>query len=119
MRFLVDAQLPKSLAELLRRHGYSAVHTLELPDQNLTTDKEICQIADNESMIVITKDSDFIQSHILSGTPKKLLIVYTGNIKNSELLGIFKTALGKIVAAFQNNYFIELHEDKIVIHANR
>ena len=38
MRFLIDAQLPKSLADFLSQKGHESIHTLELPDKNRTTD---------------------------------------------------------------------------------
>lgn len=56
MRFLVDAQLPKSLARFLRERGFDAVHTLELPDKNRTDDLAIIQISLAESRVVISKD---------------------------------------------------------------
>jgi predicted nuclease of predicted toxin-antitoxin system len=44
MNFLVDAHLPRHLALLLREHGYDAIHTLDLPEGNRTTDKRINEI---------------------------------------------------------------------------
>lgn len=41
MKFIVDAQLPKTLAQSLRDKGFDVVHTSELPDGNDTTDDEI------------------------------------------------------------------------------
>ncbi|WP_219921611.1 DUF5615 family PIN-like protein [Rufibacter sp. XAAS-G3-1] len=38
MKFIVDAQLPKSLSDLLRSKGIESVHTLDLPDKNKTKD---------------------------------------------------------------------------------
>ena len=38
MKFLVDAQLPVKLAQILRQKGYDAIHTKELPHQNQTSD---------------------------------------------------------------------------------
>ena len=53
MRFLVDAQLPKILAEELRKQGHYAIHTRDLPSENQTSDSEISKIANLEDMIVI------------------------------------------------------------------
>lgn len=36
MKFLVDAQLPKRLAQRLQAAGYDTLHTLDLPEQNRT-----------------------------------------------------------------------------------
>ena len=38
MKFLIDAQLPTRLAELLNRAGHDALHTIGLPDGNRSTD---------------------------------------------------------------------------------
>lgn len=47
MKFLVDAHLSKRLARLLRQLGYDTLHTLDLPDQNRTSDEAISQVAIN------------------------------------------------------------------------
>ena len=69
MKFLIDAQLPARLGQLLARAGHDAMHTSELPDGNRTTDAEIATIADREQRAVITKDRDFRDNHLLAGTP--------------------------------------------------
>jgi predicted nuclease of predicted toxin-antitoxin system len=45
MKFLVDAQLPKHLADCLNWWGHDAVHTLDLADGNHTPDWRINQIS--------------------------------------------------------------------------
>lgn len=47
--------------------------------KTVTPDQEIIQIADGENLIIITKDRNFLDNYILDGSPKKLLIVSTGN----------------------------------------
>jgi predicted nuclease of predicted toxin-antitoxin system len=41
MKFLVDAQLPRRMTAWLTAAGCDAVHTLDLPDGNRTTDEQI------------------------------------------------------------------------------
>ena len=67
MKFLVDAQLPPSLALLLRKKGHDAIHTLDTPDKNNSSDREICTISIREKRIVITKDTDFYHSFLIKG----------------------------------------------------
>jgi len=45
MKFIVDAQLPKTLARLLCEKRFDAVHTSELADGNDTTDDEINRLS--------------------------------------------------------------------------
>lgn len=59
MKFLIDAQLPKSLARFLIERGFDAIHTLDLPNKNLTGDDEINRISLAENRVVISKDADF------------------------------------------------------------
>ena len=72
MKFLVDAQLPLQLARWLALSGHDVRHTLELRDGNRTGDHEIVEVATREDRIVITKDSDFVQSFLLTGQPRLL-----------------------------------------------
>ena len=55
MNFLVDAQLPRSLAALLQSCGHNAIHTLELPEGNRTSDDILCMLAANEQRVMVTK----------------------------------------------------------------
>ncbi|WP_242057723.1 MULTISPECIES: DUF5615 family PIN-like protein [Nostoc] len=84
MKFLVDAQLPVRLARFLKASGYDAIHTRDLPSQNATPDNEINVISIAEDRILITKDVDFVNSFLTIQQPYKLLLITTGNIKNSE-----------------------------------
>ena len=61
MKFLVDAQLPKSLSELLKQFGHDALHTLELPSMNATSDQFIIDLATAEQRIVVSKDAVFFR----------------------------------------------------------
>lgn len=89
MKFLVDAQLPVRLSRFLQNAGYDAIHTRDLPKHNATPDTVINLISVQEQRIVITKDSDFVQSFLLKNQPYKLLLIATGNIKNSDLESLF------------------------------
>lgn len=99
MNFLVDAQLPRRLAEQLRAAGHDALHTLDLPAGNRTTDEEINTVAERDSRVVITKDADFVNSFLLIRRPPKLLLVSTGNIGNQELEALFLRELARLSAA--------------------
>jgi len=78
VKFLIDAQLPKALAIFFRLRGFDAVHTLELPNKNVTNDLEINRISLAERRIVISKDSDFYDSFSVKQEPYKLLYLTTG-----------------------------------------
>ncbi|MHB8904700.1 MAG: DUF5615 family PIN-like protein [Melioribacteraceae bacterium] len=116
MKFLVDAQLPKSLSVWLKGKGFDSIHTLELPNKNSTTDEEINRISFKEERIVITKDTDFLQSFKLTQQPYKLLLVTTGNILNDHLKEIFEKQFDEIISLLRENSFIELTKETIIVH---
>jgi predicted nuclease of predicted toxin-antitoxin system len=65
LKFIVDAHLLRRLAVHLRSAGHDAVHTLDLPDKNRTTDSEINRLSEMEGRVVVTKDADFVSSFVL------------------------------------------------------
>lgn len=116
MNFLIDAQLPRRLAWQLRQMGHDALHTLDLPGGNATTDAEIILVADSQARIVVSKDDDFVQSHLIQGRPARLLLVSTGNIRNIELERLFMCNIGRIEMAFATTGFVELTYDSLIVH---
>jgi len=117
VRLLLDAQLPRRLARELTAAGHDAVHTLDLPAGNRTTDDEIVSLATNEARIVVTKDADFVASYWLHRRPPMLLLVSTGNIGNDALVALFVTHLVAIESAFDRHAFIEISRTTLTIHA--
>ena len=116
MKFLIDAQLPESLSDFLNGSGHDSIHTLELPAKNKTGDNIIAQKANDENRIVISKDTDFLESYLLFSKPAKLILVKTGNIKNNDLLQLFKKNLSILVTLMQSANFIEITKTEIISH---
>lgn len=116
MRFLVDAHLPRRIARRLQEAGHDAMHTLDLPDGNRTTDAEISAISLREQRVVVTKDADFVNSFFLKHQPYKLLLISTGNIRNAALETLLLTNLSTIVSAFDSHDYLELSRSALIIH---
>ena len=106
MKFLVDAQLPRRIANWLNEEGHDAVHTLDLPFKNLTPDHEVIKLAKQDGRIVVSKDADFVQTFLITGDPR-LLLISTGNINNPDLEKILHANLSGIKAAFASSRFVE------------
>jgi len=116
MKFLVDAQLPRKLCKWLRDAGHDVVHTLDLPLGNATPDSVVLTIAMNEQRVVVTKDDDFVQSHLIVGRPEKLLLVSTGNIGNAELESLLRKNMSRIEATLQTGGFVEISRLRLTLH---
>lgn len=116
MKFLIDANLPFRLALTLRKKGFEIVHTDDLPNKERTTDSEIRNISVEHNLIIVTKDSDFLDSHLISGIPQKLLLVTTGNIINNILIDLFDKNFLKICEHFENYDLIEVSLEQIIVY---
>jgi predicted nuclease of predicted toxin-antitoxin system len=116
MKFIVDAQLPRSLARQLEEARHDAVHTLQLPAANRTPDDDMNALATRESRVVVTKDNDFVTSFSLRGVPPKLLLISTGNISNDALSRLIAANLSALESALKNHNFVELSATALTIH---
>ncbi|MBI3406965.1 MAG: DUF5615 family PIN-like protein [Planctomycetes bacterium] len=116
MNFLIDAQLPRRLARVLAAAGHDAIHTLDLPNANRTTDAEINSISLQQKRIVITKDADFVDSFLLSNEPYKLLLVSTGNISNNDLETLVTPLISMLATTFQSHDYAELTRTALFVH---
>ena len=116
MKFLVDAQLPVKLCEILQTAGLDSGHVDSLPNGDETSDKDISIHANQHDLIVITKDSDFYHSHMILGQPKKLLLLTTGNIKNRALFDLIRNNALKIKGLFETCNYVEMTNDGIIGH---
>ena len=93
------------------------LHTLDLAQGNRTTDAEINDLSMRESRVVVTKDSDFVDSHILRREPEKLLLIATGNISNQQLDVLLLSNIDRIVLALESHDYVELSRTVVVLHA--
>lgn len=92
MRFLVDAQLPISLARFLQQHGHESKHVADLKMMQ-TSDKDIWIWAKQSESIIISKDEDFVILHSAEENPVPLIWVRVGNTRRKELLEWFERLL--------------------------
>lgn len=116
MKFLIDAQLPYRLKYWLIANNFDAIHTTDLPEQNLTADLFIANFADNENRTVITKDSDFLKLRILQNKPKRLLMITTGNIVNKDLLVLFEQNFETAMKLFNSYDVVEMNNFFVIGH---
>lgn len=116
MRFIIDAQLPFRLKTWLVNEGFNTIHTADLPGANETEDLSIADIAESENRTVISKDSDFLKLHILSGRPERLLLITTGNIVNKDLLALFEVNFDTVMKLFTTYKVVEMNNSFVLGH---
>jgi len=92
------------------------LHTLDLPDGNSTADEFIIELACRDDRIVVTKDADFVSSHLLTGRPPRLLLMAMGNVGNAELKHLLDANIQILDDALASHRFVELGRDSLVVH---
>jgi predicted nuclease of predicted toxin-antitoxin system len=87
--YWVDAQLPPQLASWLS--GTFNVEAYALRDLQLrdAEDAIIFQAAQRDGIVIISKDSDFVDMVLRLGTPPQLLWITCGNVTNRRLQELF------------------------------
>jgi predicted nuclease of predicted toxin-antitoxin system len=98
--FIVDAQLPPSLAEALLSSGCQAVHVADL-GLLAATDRQIWDEAHSRSAILVTKDRDFALIRATSHDGPAIVWVRIGNTDNRTLIVQMLRSLPAIIAAVE------------------
>lgn len=96
--------------------GCDALHTLDLPRGNASTDDEVTDTSDREERIVVTKDADFVQSHILRSRPRRLWLISAGNMHNQDLESLIAKHWSAIQDALTTCRFVELSTIGLILH---
>ncbi|WP_367874351.1 DUF5615 family PIN-like protein [Luteolibacter sp. Populi] len=99
MRFLVDSQLPATLAVWLRKHGHDALHVGEC-GQAQADDRLLWKLALEEGRIVISKDEDFFILATRPADAGRLLWLRVGNCRTYALIASIESAWLGIEDAF-------------------
>lgn len=101
MKFLVDVQLPPTLARWLVGRGDDAIHAIDI-GMDRVTDLELWDYASQHQRIMVSKDGDFF---ILAMRPKdegSLLWLRLGNCRTIDLLSNLNKNWDQIEAAFSS-----------------
>jgi len=116
MNFLIDVHLPISLSKFLNQQkDCTSTHVNQILQKWHTTDAVICKYADENDLVVVTKDGDFKNSHFINKTPKKVVRVTLGNISNADLVSLFKKYLPFLLLLSINDaLYVELDRDQIM-----
>jgi predicted nuclease of predicted toxin-antitoxin system len=108
VKFLVDNQLPVSLAQFFIERGFHAEHVLHLKMEE-ASDAAIWRYAAANGMIVVSKDEDFTYLITMPGAVQ-LVWVRLGNCRNVDLFEAFELALPQLETALKRRIpIIEIH----------
>jgi len=85
MIYWIDAQLPPQLAIWLSQTFKVEAYSLRDLDLRDAEDEQIFQQARQQGIVIISKDSDFVDMVLRLGIPPQLLWITCGNFTNRRL----------------------------------
>ena len=97
MKFWIDAQLPPLLADWLAKQFAVEATSLRALGLRDAMDMEIFQAAQQPGIVIISKDSDFVDLVSRYGSPPQLIYVTCGNVTNRELQAVFSKTFPSIL----------------------
>jgi len=101
MKIWIDAHLSPGIATWITMTlGITAIPLRDLGLRD-AEDTEIFALAKAENVILMTKDSDFIELVNRLGSPPKVIWLTCGNTSNSELRKILKVTLPQVMIQLQ------------------
>jgi len=117
MKIICDVHISTKFTKFFANKGIVSVHVNNILDKWFTSDNKICEFADMNDYTVLTKDSDFKNSHFIKQSPKKLIKINLGNISTNRLLDIFEKNFSLICDKFDTNNpcYLEINSDYFLI----
>lgn len=89
MKFWIDAQLPPLLAAWLSAQFNIEAFPLRALGLRDAADAAIFHAAQQQGIVLISKDSDFVELVSRYGPPPQLIWVTCGNVTNHQLQAVF------------------------------
>ena len=81
--FLIDAHLPRALANALAKEGYRASHAFDLGMMDCD-DTVMWAVATNRSFVIVSKDSDFADMAIRDSAGPPVVWLRIGNTRKLD-----------------------------------
>jgi len=101
VRFVVDAQLPPSLARFLASEGHEAEHVADVGLLS-APDREIWSYALQKEAVIVTKDEDFAERASLAPKAPRVVWLRIGNSSKRALLLWFRNLLPDILSELES-----------------
>nr|WP_314256283.1 DUF5615 family PIN-like protein [uncultured Devosia sp.] len=100
MKFLIDANLPASLARVFVAAGHDCIHMEDLLPR-YAPDTEIARIANESGAVVVSRDADFVRFAKIGTLKVPLIWIRLGNLRRAAIAATIQARLSAIVSAIQ------------------
>ncbi len=117
IRILLDQDLPRTAAKILRNKGWNVLHTGDI-GLSRATDRQILEYARNEKRVVITLDSDFHSILAVENAESPSVIrVRREGLKGPELAEIIDKIWSEIQDPLAKGAMVTITENAIRIRS--
>ena len=117
MKFLLDENIPPSLAIKLKEVGYEARHVVDI-GLNASPDFKITDFAASADEVIITHDTDFGTILALTGSTRPSVILFRWQkVATENLFKFLKEHLPSHEESLKEGALIAVDEDKIRIRS--
>jgi predicted nuclease of predicted toxin-antitoxin system len=106
----LDAQLSPTLAKWITVQLNIPCKSLRELNLHISQDKVVFEKAKAEKVIIITKDSDFVDLVTRFSDPPKIILLTCGNTSNQKLKEIFENKLSLALELLENNPLVEISD---------
>ena len=115
MKFLLDENMPPSLAGLLRSAKHEARHVVEIGYNN-TPDFKIADFAAESGEVIVTHDTDFGTILALSGKNRPSVVLFRWQaITARSVFSFFEQYLVQFSESLENGALVVVDEQKVRI----
>ncbi len=102
----VDAQLPPTLAAWLVETFCVAAFSLKELGLRDAKDTEIFEAARQPNLVIMSKDSDFVDLVCRLGSPPQILWLTCGNVTNQNLRRLLSSTFAEAIAQLQQGEIV-------------
>jgi len=79
MKVICDVHISRKVVGFFQSQGVEAIHVNDILEGSETKDYLIAGYADQYGFVVISKDADFKNDHLIKGSPKRLEAIYASS----------------------------------------
>ncbi len=97
MRFLFDQNLSRHLKHLLQALYPDALHVQDIGLDSIP-DINVWEHAESENLVIVTKDSDFVEMSLRLGHPPKVIWLNIGNSSTADAASLLRGSQDEIRA---------------------
>ena len=116
MRLLVDQNISRKVADLLRAAGYDVVHVRDI-DMHKASDSEILELAQSQDRVVISADTDFgtLLARTRASRPSYLLMRRAVGRRTEVQAALILGCLDEVAEDLESGAVVVIGEDTLRI----